>query len=92
MGTEHRTLISEEQIRERSYTIWEADGRRDGRDDEYWMRARAELEAELTALACRVAEAPVETTDLVMPHIPISKTPFRREAERIDPNALREAA
>lgn len=30
----------EQQIRERAYHLWEADGRPHGREDEYWERAR----------------------------------------------------
>ncbi len=29
----------QQRIRERAYHLWEADGRPDGRDDEYWERA-----------------------------------------------------
>ena len=32
-------LNSEQQIRERAYHLWEADGRPEGRPDEYWYRA-----------------------------------------------------
>ena len=31
----------EQRIRERAYQLWEEDGRADGRDEEYWHRARA---------------------------------------------------
>ena len=34
----------EQRIRERAYHLWEVDGRPEGRDAEYWERAR-ELEA-----------------------------------------------
>ena len=30
----------EQRIRERAYSLWEADGRPEGRDLEYWERAR----------------------------------------------------
>ncbi len=36
----------EQRIRERAYTLWEADGRPDGTPDEYWYRARADLLSE----------------------------------------------
>jgi hypothetical protein len=32
--------LHQERIRERAYHLWEADGRPDGRDLEYWERAR----------------------------------------------------
>ncbi|MBO1073616.1 DUF2934 domain-containing protein [Roseomonas marmotae] len=35
----------EQRIRERAYTLWEADGRPEGSSDEYWYRARAEVAA-----------------------------------------------
>ena len=34
------------RIRERAYLLWEAEGRPDGRADEYWHRARELIEAE----------------------------------------------
>lgn len=34
---------SEEDIRIHSYLIWERDGKPDGRDKEYWFRAKEEL-------------------------------------------------
>lgn len=33
----------EEAIRRRAYALWEADGRPEGRDDDYWHRAEREL-------------------------------------------------
>jgi hypothetical protein len=33
-------------IAERAYALWENDGRPDGRDQEYWFRAEAELKTE----------------------------------------------
>jgi Protein of unknown function (DUF2934) len=36
-------------IRERAHTLWEADGRPEGRELEYWLRAEQELLAELVA-------------------------------------------
>jgi hypothetical protein len=36
----------ETRIRERAYTLWEEDGRPEGRADEYWERARRFIEAE----------------------------------------------
>lgn len=39
-------MVSEEAIRERSYTIWERQGRPEGKALEHWLEAKAELEAE----------------------------------------------
>ena len=36
----------EDRVRERAYALWEKDGRPDDRSDEYWQRARSEVEAE----------------------------------------------
>jgi hypothetical protein len=35
--------ISPEQIAERAHSIWEREGRPEGRDKEFWFRAEAEL-------------------------------------------------
>ena len=39
----------EQRIRERAYLLWEMEGRPDGREDEYWHRARERIEAEAQA-------------------------------------------
>jgi hypothetical protein len=36
----------ERRIRDRAYLLWEAEGKADGRADEYWHRARELIEAE----------------------------------------------
>lgn len=36
----------ERRIRVRAYLLWEAEGKPDGRADEYWQRARWLIEAE----------------------------------------------
>ena len=36
----------ETRIRQRAYSLWEEDGRPDGRAEEYWERARKLIEAE----------------------------------------------
>jgi Protein of unknown function (DUF2934) len=33
----------EQAIRERAYAIWEEEGRPDGRDQDHWLRAEAEI-------------------------------------------------
>ena len=37
---------TEHRIRERAYHLWEADGRPEGRDEEYWERAKASVHDE----------------------------------------------
>ena len=34
------------QIRERAYSLWEADGSPEGREWDYWLRAEQDLDAE----------------------------------------------
>ncbi len=36
----------EYRIRQRAYLLWEAEGKQDGRADEYWQRARNEIQDE----------------------------------------------
>lgn len=36
----------ERRIAQRAYELWEAEGRPEGRADEYWHRARERIEAE----------------------------------------------
>jgi len=42
-------MVSEHDIRTRSYLLWEGAGRPQGRDMEFWFRARSQLEAEFGA-------------------------------------------
>ena len=39
-------MATEHDIRIRSYLLWEAEGRPQGRDGEFWFQAKAQLEAE----------------------------------------------
>ena len=36
----------EDRIRKRAYELWESDGSPEGRPDDYWLRAQAQIEAE----------------------------------------------
>ena len=36
----------EQKVRERAYQIWESEGRPEGKSDEHWARAQAEIAAE----------------------------------------------
>ena len=42
--------IAEDEIRLRSYLIWEREGRAPGKEVEHWLRAKAELEWETLAI------------------------------------------
>ena len=39
----------EERIRQRAYELYEQEGRQDGRDQEYWFRAEAEIRGRRSA-------------------------------------------
>lgn len=57
---------SEQRIRERAYQLWQKEGSPEGRDQEFWERARLMVQAE--------GEAPMQT--------PLSKrTPDERKAD-----------
>jgi hypothetical protein len=43
------TQPTDEQIRTRAYYLWEADGRPQSRDWDYWMKAKQQLEREFSA-------------------------------------------
>ena len=53
---------TENQIADRSYYIWEKEGRPDGKALDHWLRARQELEAETAVKPRRTrAAAPRKT-------------------------------
>jgi len=78
------TQTAEDAIRQRSYFIWEREGRPFGKEQEHWIRAKAELEAELEA-AVKTAPSEENPASFVMPRPPISSPPSRSEAVKIDP-------
>ena len=39
-------MVAEHEIRLRSYLLWEAEGRPEGRDLEFWFLAKAQLDVE----------------------------------------------
>ena len=39
----------EERIRQRAYELYEQEGRQEGRDEEYWLRAEAEIRGRKSA-------------------------------------------
>lgn len=39
----------EERIRQRAYELYEQEGRQEGRDEEYWLRAEAEVRGRKSA-------------------------------------------
>ncbi|HEY3776784.1 MAG TPA: DUF2934 domain-containing protein [Rhizomicrobium sp.] len=72
-------MVSDYDIRIRSYLLWEAAGRPQGRDREFWFRAESDLQAEV-----RQAMSPWRRPLLlVVPGVPISSPPHRTTALRV---------
>ena len=76
---EIRIEPSEEAIRQRSYQIWEREGRPEGCAPEHWARAKAELEAEMEE-ECMTGQ----TANIVLPRLPISTPPLKSISARIE--------
>ncbi len=95
MPNDSRPTPSEEEIRTRSYLLWEREGKLHGKDREYWLRAKAELEAELEAAwhaASMAASMEGETTDFVLPVLPISTPPAKSVSNKLSQdNPLKKA-
>jgi hypothetical protein len=95
MSTESKLTPSEDEIRTRSYLLWESEGKQHGKDREYWARAKAELEAELEAAwraASMAASMEGETTDFVLPVLPISTPPAKSISDKLSrDNPLKKA-
>jgi Protein of unknown function (DUF2934) len=83
MPCEQQPSPSEEEIGIRSYLIWEREGRPDGKSEEHWLKAKAELEAEFEA-NWHAASMEGETTSFVLPVLPISTPPSRSVADKIE--------
>ncbi|MDB5474413.1 MAG: hypothetical protein JWP99_1716, partial [Devosia sp.] len=43
MWPQAQQIVMEDQIKERAYELWEADGRPQGQDQNYWFKAVADL-------------------------------------------------
>ncbi|MDE2112665.1 MAG: DUF2934 domain-containing protein [Alphaproteobacteria bacterium] len=82
MPHDQQLNIADADIRLRSYFMWERDGRPDGKAEEHWLRAKAELEAEVEA-HCHAAALEGETTAFVLPHVPISLQPKRSISAKV---------
>jgi Protein of unknown function (DUF2934) len=81
---------SEDEIRIRSYLIWEREGRPEGKSEDHWLRAKAELEAEFEAKwrdASLAASLEGEAGTFVLPLLPISIPPSRSVADKITSGA-----
>ncbi len=74
-----KTEPSEDEIRLRSYQIWEREGRPEGRAEAHWRLAKAELKVEMEE-----ASMAGEKTDVVLPRLPISTPPHKIVSKRIE--------
>jgi hypothetical protein len=80
-------MVASEDIRLRSYLLWEAAGRPVGQDLEFWLRAEADLEAE-----ARYAPKPwLRLAVTVVPRVLVCSPPLRIAATRV-PSRERGAA
>lgn len=82
--------IPEDAIKLRSYQIWQREGCPQGEAIEHWLRAKAELEAELSATTRVDGERHVvqpyrKSLAFVVARIPISSPPSRSAAIKIAP-------
>ena len=48
----------EQRIRERAHSLWEADGKPDGREQDYWFRAEKLIDEERDPNAPGMTETP----------------------------------
>ena len=78
-------MVADHEIRIRSYLLWEAEGRPQGRDMEFWFRAQAELEAE-----ARAPSAWKRPRLFVVPRASVTSPPRKLIANRV-PNVKRAA-
>ena len=85
MSNDQKPTPSEEEIRTRSYLIWEREGCQDGKSQEYWLRAKTELEAELEA-NWHAASMEGETTAFVLPVLPIATPPVKSVSVKLHEN------
>jgi len=65
----------EEWIRVRAQSLWDHEGRPEGRSEEFWLRAEREIEVLWNA------RFDGETMEFVPPHPRISRRPVRRVAD-----------
>ena len=78
--------IAEELIRQRSYEIWQRDGRPHGMALEHWFRAKAELEADFRRIplsAARIVVFEDHPDELVCPRPTIAYPPRKLVAQRL---------
>ncbi len=74
-------MITEEQIRELAHSIWEEEGRPEGKDLEHYFRAKKILEDRESSRVIELA-APAPITELVSPPPTIKIGPPTRNQRR----------
>jgi len=62
-------VISEEDIRKRSYEIWQRKGCPKDAEQHNWLEAKAELEAELRETGLRIHDGDSEPEVPARPHV-----------------------
>ena len=58
MNTDSLQAPTDEEIAGYAYHLWESEGRKDGRDVEYWLQAKAHLTALRQQAAAKKKKAP----------------------------------
>ncbi len=91
MSHERHIKPSDDEIRLRSYLIWEREGRREDCSEDNWRHAKAELEAEFD-LHCHTVSLEGNTTEFVLPLLQISKAPIRTVASKVPVANVRDGA
>ena len=66
-------MVTEKQIRELAYTYWEQEGRHEGKDLEYYFRAKELLEREAASSTAN---------ELVSPALTLQTPPVPKPVER----------
>jgi hypothetical protein len=72
-------MIADQDIRIRSYRLWEAAGRPTGRDLDFWLQAQADLEAE----ARFEPKSWIRPILAMVPRVPVCPRPRRSIAMRV---------
>jgi hypothetical protein len=79
-------MVSDYDIRVRSYLLWEAAGRPQGRDREFWFLAESDLRIETSQTATWRKPMLV-----VVPGVPVSRPLQRTVATRVPPRERKSA-
>jgi hypothetical protein len=91
-------MVSEELIRQRSYKIWQREGRPEGKALEHWLKAKTQLEREQSKRNSQIFEYHAtlfrfeEWQRAVQPRPRISVPPQVRMAHRLSHDARPAAA